>query len=63
MYNVSYTSDTKREINDMLQALVLVIIVLIITAALLAFVVLYNLNNVNITERPGTGYIKSPGLL
>ena len=51
VYNVSYTSDTKREINDMLQALVLVIIVLIITAALLAFVVLYNLNNVNITER------------
>ena len=51
VYNVSYTSDTKREINDMLQALVLVIIVLIITAALLAYVVLYNLNNVNITER------------
>ena len=51
VYNVSYTSDTKREINDMLQALVLVIIVLIVTAALLAFVVLYNLNNVNITER------------
>ena len=51
VYNVSYTSDTKKEINDMLQALVLVIIVLIITAALLAYVVLYNLNNVNITER------------
>ena len=51
VYNVSYTSDQKQEINDMLQALVLVVIVLIITAALLAFVVLYNLNNVNITER------------
>lgn len=51
VYNVSYISDQKKEINDMLQALVLVVIVLIVTAALLAFVVLYNLNNVNITER------------
>ncbi len=51
VYNVSYTSDQKSEINDMLQALVMVVIVLIITAALLAYVVLYNLNSVNITER------------
>ena len=33
VYNVSYTSDTKREINDMLQALVLVIIVLIVNSS------------------------------
>ena len=54
VYNVSYTSDTKREINDMLQALVLVIIVLIVTAALLAFVVLYNLNNVILPSGAGS---------
>ena len=35
----------------MLGALDTVIIVLIISAGMLAFVVLYNLNNVNITER------------
>lgn len=51
VYNVSYISDTRKEIDDMLQALVMVVIVLIVTAALLAYVVLYNLNNVNITER------------
>jgi putative ABC transport system permease protein len=35
----------------MLSTLDLVVFVLIISAALLAFVVLYNLNNINITER------------
>ena len=35
----------------MLKSLNLVIIVLIISAGMLAFVVLYNLNTVNITER------------
>ena len=35
----------------MLQSLDIVIVVLIISAGMLAFVVLYNLNNINITER------------
>ena len=35
----------------MLESLDIVIIVLIISAGMLAFVVLYNLNNINITER------------
>ncbi len=34
------------------------IVVLIISAGMLAFVVLYNLNNINITERKRTGNIK-----
>ena len=35
----------------MLRSLNIVIVVLIVSAGLLAFVVLYNLNNINITER------------
>ncbi len=49
--NISYTSTLKEEVEDMLSALDLVILVLIISAGLLAFVVLYNLNNININER------------
>ena len=49
--SISYTSTTMNQINDMLVALDSVMIVLIISAGLLAFVVLYNLNNININER------------
>lgn len=49
--SVSYTTDLKQQVEDMLEALDLVIIVLILSAGMLAFVVLYNLNNINITER------------
>jgi putative ABC transport system permease protein len=48
---ISFTSDFQNRINDMLNSLNLVIYVLIISAGLLAFIVLYNLNNINITER------------
>lgn len=48
---VTFISDLEAEIDDMLQALNIVIVVLIVSAGLLAFVVLYNLNNINITER------------
>lgn len=48
---VTFVSDLEAEIDDMLQALNIVIAVLIVSAGLLAFVVLYNLNNINITER------------
>ncbi len=49
--NISFTSDFQNRIEDMLNNLNLVVYVLIISAGLLAFVVLYNLNNININER------------
>ncbi|MBO5461620.1 MAG: FtsX-like permease family protein [Ruminococcus sp.] len=49
--SVTYTADIEEQLNHMLGALNMVMIVLIIAAGLLAFVVLYNLNNINITER------------
>lgn len=49
--NVSYTSSIEGRLEDMLRSLNLVIVVLIVSAGMLAFVVLYNLNNINITER------------
>lgn len=48
---VSFVNDLEQEIDDMLEALNIVIYVLILSAGLLAFVVLYNLNSINITER------------
>ena len=41
----------KQRVDDMLTSLDSVIYVLIISAGLLAFVVVYNLNNININER------------
>ena len=49
--SVSYTHDIRSQLDDMLTSLNLVIVVLIISAGMLAFVVLYNLNNISITER------------
>lgn len=49
--SISYTSTIMEQINDMLSALDAVMVVLIISAGLLAFIVLYNLNNININER------------
>jgi putative ABC transport system permease protein len=49
--NVTFTSDFQQRITDMLNSLNMVIYVLIISAGLLAFIVLYNLNNININER------------
>ena len=49
--NVSYTYNMEERLDEMLESLDIVIVVLIISAGLLAFVVLYNLNNINITER------------
>ena len=49
--SVSYMRDIEKQLDDMLKSLNLVIVVLIISAGMLAFVVLYNLNTVNITER------------
>lgn len=49
--NVQYTDTLSGQLNDMLFALDQVMIVLIVVAGMLSFVVLYNLNNINITER------------
>lgn len=49
--SISYLRDIQKQLDDMLRSLNLVIVVLIVSAGMLAFVVLYNLNNINITER------------
>ncbi len=49
--SISYTSSMEAQLDRMLGSLGTVIVVLIISAGMLAFVVLYNLNNINITER------------
>ena len=49
--NVTYMHDIEKQLDDMLGSLNLVIIVLIVSAGMLAFVVLYNLNTINIAER------------
>ncbi len=49
--SITYMHDIQKELDNMLGSLNLVTLVLIISAGMLAFVVLYNLNTVNITER------------
>lgn len=48
---VVYTTQTIDTFNNVIKALSLVVAVFIIAAAALAFVVLYNLSNININER------------
>lgn len=49
--NVSFLSDSSSVLDDTTNTLNIVVWVLIISAGLLAFIVLYNLNNINISER------------
>lgn len=49
--SVSFVSDDAQTMEDMVANLNIVVVVLIVSAGLLAFVVLYNLNNINISER------------
>ena len=49
--DVDFISGTAERVADMLRSMDLIIYVLVIAAGLLAFVVLYNLNNININER------------
>ncbi len=49
--NVIYTSDLVNSASDMLSSLDKVVIILVLLSAMLSFVVLYNLSNINITER------------
>lgn len=48
---VAYLSDTTESIGEITNALSIVIIVFFVSALILAFVVLYNLSNINIIER------------
>lgn len=48
---ISRTASVMKTLDDTLQLLDYVVIILIVSAGLLAFVVLYNLANVNISER------------
>ena len=46
-----FCADDEKTMSDMVNNLNIVVVVLIVSAGLLAFVVLYNLNNINISER------------
>ena len=48
---VTYVHELQENVATMMQALELVVVVLIVAAGMLAFIVLYNLNNINIIER------------
>ncbi|MBR2540842.1 MAG: FtsX-like permease family protein [Mogibacterium sp.] len=48
---VSVNLDVKENVSKMMKSLDAVVYVVILSAALLAFIVLYNLTNINITER------------
>ena len=49
--SVSFTNDIQKTFADMVNNIDYIVVVLIVSAAALAFVVLYNLTNINITER------------
>lgn len=49
--NITYAGTLAEQLDNMLGALDIVMVVIIISAGMLAFVVLYNLNNININER------------
>ena len=49
--NMTFIQDSIDQANDMLQTLDKVVVILIVLAAMLSFIVLYNLSNINIHER------------
>lgn len=49
--SVTFYSSLQENFTDMITSISMVVVVLVISAAALAFVVLYNLSNVNISER------------
>lgn len=48
---VAYVSDTIDTLDEVIGVLSIVILIFIIAAGILAYIVLYNLNNINISER------------
>lgn len=51
MSSVTVNADTLDKFNSMMQSLDYIVVLIIICAGSLAFIVLYNLTNINITER------------
>ncbi|MBQ3300781.1 MAG: ABC transporter permease, partial [Eggerthellaceae bacterium] len=51
MKTVSFNDETIDTYRTMLKSVDLIVVVLIVSAAALAFIVLYNLTNINIEER------------
>lgn len=49
--NISFVDNLRSQMDDILAMMDTIVLVLIASAGLLAFIVLYNLNNINITER------------
>lgn len=49
--SAAVSSDSKNRFTSMIESLDLLVVIIIICAAFLAFIVLYNLTNINITER------------
>lgn len=49
--SITFYSSLQENFTDMIASISMVVVVLVISAAALAFVVLYNLSNVNISER------------
>ena len=49
--SVSLNEDFRSRVNTMMQSLTYIVLVVVVCAAALAFIVLYNLTNINITER------------
>ena len=49
--SVAVNSDIKQNVADMMKSLNYVVLLVIVCAAMLAFTVIFNLNNINITER------------
>lgn len=49
--SVTMNEDELSELNTVINSLYFIVILMIVAAAVLAFVVLYNLNNINISER------------
>lgn len=49
--SVTMNADELEELNSVIRMLYFIIVIMVLAAGVLAFVVLYNLNNINISER------------
>ena len=49
--NLAYNDETIKSYRSMLRSVNLIVVILVVAAALLAYIVLYNLTNINVEER------------
>lgn len=49
--SVSQTDEFRKRVDKMMQSLAAIIVLIVVSAGTLAFVILYNITNINITER------------